>query len=295
MLFMPLRIASPFIFCCLLFCSLIASCVAPGEKIVRGTLHGDHLWQGVVFVEGDVTLDADAKLKILPGTKILFLPPADNSYNRTEHPYFPGSELNIKGNVFAVGTHDKPIIFAAADPAASQGYWGAVNMDGSQESVFEYCVFRQADSAIHSRQSNVYIEQSVFENNLVAVRFHDSNILVENNLFRNNLAAVRFHFGSPVICENVFDENDINIFVTSYPKDYLIENNIFGPAAEYQVVLGEQVPDDLMMPRNYWVSNDPVSLTDSFFDGRRSPYIGRVITDPVRTSPSSQAGPSWSP
>jgi hypothetical protein len=295
MLFMSLRIGSPFIFCCLLFCSLIASCVAPGGKIVRGTLHGDHLWQGVVFVEGDVTLDADAKLKILPGTKILFLPPADNSYNRTEHPYFPGSELNVRGNVFAVGTPDKPIIFAAADPAASQGYWGAVNMDGSQESVFEYCIFRQADSAVHSRQSNVYIEHSIFENNLVGVRFHDSMILVENNLFRDNHTGIRFHFGSPVICENVFRENDVNIFVTSYPRDYLIENNTFGPAAEYRVVLGEQVPDDVNMLRNYWSRSESEPLENSFYDGRRSQYIGRVLTDPVRTTPSSQAGPSWTP
>ncbi len=272
-----------------------SGCVAQKDHLVRGVLHGEHVWQGVVYVEGDVTLEADAKLTILPGTKVLFLPPGNDPNNRVEHPYFPGSELNVKGNVYAVGTATEPIIFAAADPEAKPGYWGAINMNGSQETVFEYCIFRQADSAVHSRQSNVYIEHSIFENNLVGIRFHDSLILIEHNLIRNNHAGIRFHFGAPVVCENEFKDNDINIFVTSYPRDYLIENNSFGSAAEYQVVLGEQVPDDVRMIRNYWVYDQSAPLENYFYDGRRSQYIGRVLTDPVRTTPSSQVGPSWSP
>ncbi|NIQ10125.1 MAG: hypothetical protein GWO23_10780, partial [Gammaproteobacteria bacterium] len=54
----------------------------------------------------------------MPGTRVLFLLPDDNADNRVEHPYFPGSELNVKGNVNAVGTAEEPIVFAAADPGA---------------------------------------------------------------------------------------------------------------------------------------------------------------------------------
>jgi hypothetical protein len=241
-----------------------------------------------------MVLEEDGKLTILPGTRIRFLPPANDSNNQVEHPFFPGSELNIKGRLYAVGTAQDPIVFEAADRAAVAGYWGAINLDDSEESVFEYCIFRQADSAVHSRDSNVYIENSIFENNLVAVRFHDSEILVEHNLIRNNQTGIRFHFGSPVICENVFLNNDVNVFITSYPKDYRIENNTFGKAKEYQVVLGEQVPGDVRMQKNFWERNESISLEHSFYDGRRELYLGKVLTAPVRSAPSSKAGPSWS-
>ena len=95
---------------------------------------------------------------------------------------------------------------------------------------------------MHSRDSQVYIEQSLFENNLVGIRFHDSSILIEHNLLRHNQAAIRFHFGDPVICENEFLGNAVNLFITSHPRDYRIENNSFGAASDYQVVLRRRGP-----------------------------------------------------
>lgn len=279
----------------LVLCLLISGCLAAKKYEVSGSLYGEHLWDGVVYIRGDVTLEKDVRLTILPGTHIRFLPAHGNEANqRDEHPYFPGSELIVKGRILAVGTAEKPIVFESADPYDSAGTWGAVNLEGSEEAVFEYNIFRQADSAVHSRQSNVYIENSVFENNLVAVRFHDSEILVEKNLIRNNHTGIRFHFGSPVICENQFLDNNVNLFITSYPRDYRIENNTFGMAAEYQVVLGEQVPDDVIMQRNFWIIDESKPLTDYFYDGHRDDYLGKILTNPVRSTASPQAGPSWS-
>lgn len=263
--------------------------------MVRGVVHGNVTWSGNVWLAGDVLLDPDAQLTILPGTRMRFLAPAADAPGLTEHPNFPGSELIVRGRLMAVGTPEQPIVFEAAEASAQAAAWGAINLEDSKEAVFEYCVFRQADSAIHSRDSNVYIEQSLFENNLVGIRFHDSQILIERNLLRNNHTAIRFHFGSPVICENQFIDNQVNLFVTAEPREYHIENNSFGEAADYQVVLGESVPEDLRVPRNYWHHTDPAALIGSFYDGRRSDYLGRVLFDPPRSAPSSQAGLSWSP
>ncbi len=272
---------------------MLSGCTINQKPLIRGVLHGELVWQGEVFVAGDVVLEEDAKLVILPGTRVRFMPPETGPDQLVEHPHFPGSELIIKGQIHAVGTAAEPIVFEAVDTDASAGFWGAINLVGSQEAVFEYCVFRQADSAIHSWDSQVYIEQSLFEDNLVGVRFNDSEILIEHNLLRNNQSAIRFHLGSPVICENEFSGNNVNVFVTSHPRDYHIENNSFGIPKEYQVVFGEEVPEDVSMPRNYWVH--AATQEDSFYDGRRSPYLGRVIVEPQRTAPSSQAGLSWSP
>jgi hypothetical protein len=277
------------------FCLLLAGCFVEQNPVVRGVLHGDLLWRGEIFVAGDVILEEDVKLIILPGTRVRFMPPEDGPGRLEEHPYFSGSELIIKGTIHAVGTTAEPIIFEAFESDAPAGFWGAINLEGSREAVFEYCLFRQADSAVHSRDSRVYIEQSVFENNLVGIRFHDSEILIEHNLLHNNHTGIRFHFGSPVICENQFSDNIVNLFVTSHPRDYHIENNSFGTPAEYQVVLGEEVPENVSMPRNYWGSAKPSSHDGSFYDGRRSPYLGQVLIEPQRISPPTRTGVSWSP
>jgi len=277
------------------FCLTLVACAAKPNPVVKGVLHGELTWQGDVFVAGDVILEEDVKLTILPGTRVRFMPADNGPGELVEHPHFPGSELIIKGKIHAVGTAAEPILFEAVDPDAAAGFWGAINLFGSQDAVFEYCVFRQANSAIHSWDSQVYIEQSLFEDNLVGIRFNASEILIEHNLLRNNHTGVRFHFGSPVICENEFVENSVNLFVTSHPRDYRIENNVFGIPAEYHVVFGEEVPEDVNLARNFWRHENPSAMFDSFYDGRRSPYLGKVLVEPQRTSSPSQAGLSWSP
>ncbi len=272
----------------------LAGCLAERMQVVQGVLHGELTWRGDILITGDVILEEDVKLTILPGTRVRFMSAAGPD-GLVDHPHFPGSELIIKGQIHAVGTPSEPILFEAVDPHAIAGFWGAINLFSSQDAVFEYCIFRQADSAIHSWDSHVSIKQSLFENNQVGVRFNDSEILVENNLFRNNHTGVRFHFGSPVICENEFVGNNINLFVTSYPRDYRIENNSFGAAADYHVVFGEEVPEDVNLPRNFWQHVNSSAEGGYFYDGRRSPYLGRVIVAPQRMTPPTQAGLSWNP
>ncbi len=276
-------------------CLMLVACSAKRNPVVQGVLHGELTWQGDVFVAGDVTLAEDVKLTILPGTRVRFMPADTGPDELVAHPHFPGSELIIKGQIQAVGTPAEPIVFEAVDPDATAGFWGAINLFGSQEAVFEYCIFRQANSAIHSWDSQVYIEQSLFEDNLVGIRFNESEILIEHNLLRNNHTGVRFHFGSPVICENEFVDNNVNLFVTSHPRDYRIENNFFGVPAEYHVVFGEEVPEDVNLAGNFWLHENPSAMFDSFYDGRRSPYLGKVLVEPQRASPSSQTGLSWTP
>lgn len=274
---------------------LLTACLAGKAQTVRGVLHGEIVWQGDVLIAEDVVLESDVELTILPGTRVRFLPAEADGGGLTEHPHFPGNELIIKGRIHAVGTPEEPILFEAVEPDASAGFWGAINLVGSPEAVFEYCVFKQADSAVHSWDSQVYIEQSLFENNLVGIRFNESEILIERNLLRNNHTGVRFHFGSPVICENEFSDNSVNLFVTSHPRDYRIENNSFGIPGEYNVVFGEEVPEDVTLSRNYWLQANNSSLEATFYDGRRSSYLGKVLIDPQRKAPSSQVGLSWTP
>lgn len=291
---MPLRLS--FIGLLLLLAALlsVAGCLpSPQARAVTGELHGDLIWSGEIFIGGDVTLAEGARLTILPGTKVRFLPPDGFAGGESDHPHFPGSELNIVGTLIASGTAAAPIVFAAADPDAAAGSWGAVNLAEGAAGTFRYCVFRQADSAIHSREATVEVSESLFENNLVGIRFHTSRIRIEGNLLRGNGAAIRFHYGDPVVRRNRFEANRVNLFITAHPRGYLFEGNRFGTPYDYQVVLGEEVPEDVHLANNDWDGRPAAVVAGQLFDGRRTPYLGWVRFEPVLTVPPDGAGPAW--
>jgi hypothetical protein len=281
------------LFIILLVAQLLCSACSPLQSDQSNLQSEPIVWSGIVKIDRDIVFPPGSELIILPGTEVVFLQvdPARDTYRR--HPNFTGYELIIHGRVTAVGTIDRPIIFRSIDPAAGAGSWGGINLVESPDARFEQCKFIQADSAIHSQKSDVSIENSLFERNLVGVRFHDSEILIESNLFQDNRTAIRFHFGAPVICLNTIRNNERGLFVTSYPRDYHIENNSFLQNRYGNVILGEEVPADLLMPDNYWGMTDPDRIAATFFDGRRDDYIGYIRFEPFLLKPADQSGGIW--
>lgn len=278
----------------LLILFLVAGCT--GKPLpLRGELAGDLSWEGVVHLQGDVILPAGSRLTIAPGTTILFLPPIPGEDQLTEHPNFPGSELIVRGTLVAEGNPSAPITFRFVDPEASPGSWGGINLVGSPHASFRFCRFTQADSALHSQESNVSVNESLFEENRVAVRFHSSNFRIENNLFCRNGTAIRFHYGAPLIRKNDIRDNDKGFFITSSPRNYRIEENNILANRTYNVVLGEDVPEDVLMPLNYWGSLDPSVIENSFFDRHRESHLGEVLVTPYARNPIEGAGISWNP
>ncbi len=281
-------------FLLVLFTLSLHGCLSPSpSSVVRGKLHGQHYWQGVVRLRGDVILAADAELTIAAGTRVLFLLPVAGEEQLTDHPYFPGSELIVRGQISAEGTAAAPILLQSADPQAGPASWGGINIEESERASFNYCSFQQADSAIHSRNSWVSVENSLFFNNLVGIRFHDSDILIENNLLHHNGAAIRFHFGSPVIRKNEIRDNRKGLFITSAPWGYQIENNSFLNNRPYQVNLGEGVTEPVQLGNNFWGDDVAAGLETYFYDGRLDDWLGVINYLPQRSNPDSDVGIRW--
>ncbi len=289
------RIFSSRLCCSLLLLLLLAGCLnRPVPTVVQGELQGEHFWQGEVRLRGDVVLADTASLTIAPGTQVLFLPPLAGEDKLTEHPYFPGSELIVRGQLSATGSAAKPIVFRALEQTAGPGSWGGLNIEDSEQAVFSYCRFQQADSAIHARRSWISIENSQFVNNLVGIRFHDTDILIENNLLQHNRTAIRFHFGSPVICNNEIRDNQKGLFITSAPWGYRIENNSFINNHPYQVSLGEGVIEAVELNNNYWSEAAGAPLEQRFYDGRLDDWLGTINYQPVREQAAPGVGIRWS-
>ena len=266
----------------------LSSCIALAPpRLIATEITADELWSGRIEIDGDVVIAANAVVRIAPGTQVVFLPPSAGQDRLIEHPHFVGSELIVRGRLLAEGTAQAPITFRALDPAAPAGSWGAINLVQSVGSRFRHCRFTQADSAIHSQEANVQVACSTFTRNLVGVRFFDSQIKITDNLFRDNGTAIRFHFGAPVIERNLISQNDKGLFVTAFPRDYRIADNAIVASREVQVVLGEEVPDDLLLPDNYWGSVDQQEIRRHFFDGQQSDYLGTVRFEPFLVTPPS--------
>ena len=259
----------------------LSSCVSLSPpRLISKDIIADELWSGRVEIDGDVVIAENVSVRIAPGTQVVFLPPSPGKDRLTEHPHFVGSELIVRGRLLAVGTAAAPITFRAIDQAAPVGSWGAINLVQSPGSQFRHCRFTQADSAIHSQEASVEITCSTFTRNLIGVRFFNSQIKITDNLFRNNGTAIRFHFGAPVIERNLISQNDKGLFVTAFPRDYRISANTIVASRDAQVVLGEEVPDDLLLPGNYWGSSDPQEIRRHFFDGQQSDYLGTIRFEP---------------
>lgn len=264
----------------------LSSCLSiTPPRLITTEITADEFWSGRIEIDGDVVITENASVRIAPGTQVVFVPPSVGNDRLTNHPHFTGSELIVRGRLYAEGTAQAPIIFRAHDPSAPAGSWGAINLVQSVDSRFRHCLFTQADSAIHSQEANVEITCSIFNRNLVGVRFHSSQIKISDNLFRDNGSAVRFHFGAPLIERNLLIDNDKGFFVTSFPRDYRISGNAIIASRDFQVVLGEEVPDDLHLSGNYWGSVDSREIRSHFFDGQQSDYLGLVRFEPFLSTP----------
>ncbi|MDX9709058.1 MAG: right-handed parallel beta-helix repeat-containing protein [Trichloromonas sp.] len=269
----------------------LGGCLGTGKPL-SGSLSGDIHWRGRILIDGDLVLAEGSRVVIASGTEVLFLNPGPGRDPWTEHPNFVGSELIVRGELMAEGTATAPIVFRHLDPAAAPGSWGGVNFEPGSRALFAYCRFTQADSAVHSQEATVSVSHSLFENNLVGIRFYSSAMRIENNLLRGNGTAIRFHFGAPTITGNDLRDNRRAFFITAFPRDYRIEGNRIAASSEYAVVLGEEVPDDVMMPGNYWVWEPHDESEALFYDGRMSDYLGRVRIEPRLEAPP-KVGISW--
>lgn len=264
----------------------LSSCMAfAPPRLISTEITADELWSGRIEIDGDVVIAENVLVRVAPGTQVVFLPPSAGLDRLTAHPHFAGSELIVRGRLLAEGTAQAPITFSALDPAAPAGSWGAINLVQSAGSSFRHCRFTQADSAIHSQETNVEIACSTFTRNRVGVRFFGSQIKITDNRFRDNDTAIRFHFGAPLIEGNLISENGKGFFITSFPRNYRISGNAILASREAQVVLGEEVPDDLLLAGNYWGSVDPQEIRSHFFDGQQSDYLGMVRFEPFLPTP----------
>ncbi|TRO78689.1 right-handed parallel beta-helix repeat-containing protein [Desulfuromonas acetexigens] len=276
---------------------LLCACARPAPpplELTDAVISDEAVWSGEVRITGVTLVKKGAKLTILPGARIVFMPLDRDGDDIGD------SELLIEGSLIAKGTAASPILFTSGAAAPKPADWKFLYLDFCQLGEIEHIISEYAYSGIQVHFCKASVKNSTFRHNLDGVRFSTVNIEVAGNLIHDNRHGLRYEErrSQAHIHHNDIRDNDIGIFVvTRSDNRALVEYNNLTGSRQYQVKMGLEQPTDVSFPRNWWGTADPKAIETTFFDQSYDPHLGRVaapepLTEPVelpfhrpRTSP----------
>lgn len=114
--------------------------VLPQPQIVNSNISADETWSAMKYISGNITVEPGVTLTINEDVGILF---ADNA------------QLTIQGNVQAIGSSNKRIVFSSGAYQPGSGDWSGIRFDNSQSNCdMEYCTIEYAIMGINCIQSS---------------------------------------------------------------------------------------------------------------------------------------------
>ncbi len=266
----------------LLLLTACARPAAPPLELTDAVITGEATWQGEVRISGVVTVKKGARLTILPGTRVIFMP-LDRDGDA-----IGDSELLVEGGLVARGTAQAPILFTSGAAQPQKADWKFLYLDFAQQGEIEHIISEYAYSGIQVHFCKASIKNSTFRHNIDGVRFSTVNIEVAGNLIHDNSHGLRYEErrSQAHIHHNSIVANDIGIFVvTRSDNRAVIEYNNITGSRQYQVKMGHEQPGDVSFPRNWWGTPDPAVIAASFFDKHFDQSLGRVTAPDPLTSP----------
>jgi hypothetical protein len=238
----------------------------PGENPVpyewpAQSVLADITWYGDIVVKNTTTALKGATLTIMPKTKVEF---AENA------------GLVIRGRIIAVGENEGKITFTSLQKKGASD-WGEILLDSANGSMITQCVFEYATWGIHSHFTSLLVSDSRFRRNYGGMRFMSGPVEVKHSRFEDNYIGLRSYKGKGMIAENVITGNEIGIFVREKGGGLTVtRNNIFANSG-YNMRVGDANDEDVNARENWWGYGDP---SDTIFDGRKEPGIGKVLYEP---------------
>jgi hypothetical protein len=263
---------------------LAGGCVNGPRRLDGGILTRDEVWRGRVEIRGVVLVERKVHLRIEPGTEVVFLPIDDDGDGIGD------GELNVLGQLTAVGTPERPIVFRAE--RAGKKAWTFLHLSGNRESRLENCVFRDAFTGVQLHYVRARVRNCLFVDNHEGLRYSTIRGEISHNDFVGNTVALRFEGrkSKVLVSRNLFRDNDVSVFpVTQGSRDdRFLHNNFYG--REYNVKLGFEQHGDLDFSENYWGTADDYQVRATIFDSSSDPALGTVDIDPFLMSPVKDAG-----
>ena len=231
-----------------------------------GTISTEITWFGDIVVPRTVNVLKGATLRLTPNTSVFFS---------------EGAGLRVSGKIVAPGLSAARILFTSLKKKEASA-WDEVLLEYATGSIFSNCDFEFASWGLHSHFTNLLVSGSRFRKNYGGIRFRSGPAEIRGSLFEENHIGLRSYLGNALIEKNVITQNDIGIFVREKGGGLSIrENNIFSNT-DYNVRIGDFNKEDVDARNNWWGDVVP---SDTVFDERLEPGIGRVLYEPYATGP----------
>jgi hypothetical protein len=162
---------------------------------VEGAITQDTDWTLVdnpFIVSNNITVNPGATLTIEPGVQVRF---ADNF------------SMIVNGRIIADGTSDRMIRFTSNNLNVSVGKWGAIIINGIQQSSMTNCIIEYGTNGTTFESGSINFQNNIVRSNQNGIMVNGGSATIENNEITNNTASgVNIAGGSQVTVQN----NDIS-------------------------------------------------------------------------------------
>lgn len=237
---------------------------------------GDEVWQGNVIIDGVVALRAGGRLKIMPGTRILFVA---KDYDGDE---IGDGELYIEGEIESSGSKEAPVVFSVYSSVVQPAKWKYVMANHSKKVVFNWTIFEGAYSGLQVHFSNAMIKNCVFRKNIDGFRFSTANIVVTGCKMIQNKHGIRYEERDSTgkISTNDISHNEIGIFPVTKCKGrvYFTLNNIYQNS--YNIKVGDDQKDGLSFVNNYFGYSHEKEIGETIYDKKYDKNLPEVKFKP---------------
>ena len=261
------------------------------QRVVSGKIEKRDTWNGTIIVEGDVTVDNDARLTIEAGTRVLFKPLSDKLNGGKDK---TRSELIVYGILIVKGQIENKVIFSSAAKEPRMGDWYGIELLNPQNiSIIDYSIIEYGYDGLSIKKNNPLIRNSQIRlnyNSGINVEVKADPKIIKNIISENGYAGVIASLGSkPILTNNLITRNQIGVVAFSLSQPNLGnlgnddspnsgENSIF-ENEKYDLYNHTNLP--IFAENNSWGASSNGNLNDRIFDYNDEARYGQVDYQPI--------------
>jgi hypothetical protein len=166
----------------------------------------DTTWQGVVLIEGGVTVAPQATLTVNSGTIVRFRRGAGPDVN---------AALLVQGRIVVKGTVDRPVLFTSTYRDVASGDWQGIVLTGSgKKNLIEHCRVEGAVTGIDASYSTVTLRNAFFSRCRSGARLQDTLVVMAGvGAGECGAGLILYDSEADIRSANIFG-NHVGIFAT---------------------------------------------------------------------------------
>ncbi len=232
---------------------------------ISGEIKQDQIWSGTIHVTGDIEVEEEVTLTILPGTVVEVTAFSDDQHSGIDQPHDPpfpkdpdrietrSTKIIIRGTLNAIGTPSDKIIFTSDSKNPTTYDWDGLHISQGR---LEYIIVEYARYNNIQESSDVIINNSIFRNILeccICIGHSEpvSPQIVNNDIYNCGHEGIDYAGGSALIKGNHFHRENpeiqpdpenggvgLVVYINAYPT---IEDNIFEKHSNAIIFIGNSL------------------------------------------------------